>query len=73
MNPLEKIINIEITADQACGIQAALLLAIANCQQWLNEHPDSKGKGRADTEMELKKLKDTNALIGAALEAAMRG
>lgn len=70
MNPLEKIINIEITADQACGIQAALVLARANCQEWLDAHPDSKN--RAYTEMELKKLEDTGANIGAALEAAMR-
>ena len=70
MNPLEKIINIEITADQACGIQAALLLARANCQQWLNKHPDSKG--RADTEMELEKLKGTITIIESALESAMR-
>lgn len=69
MNPLEKIINIEVTVDQACGILAALVLARASCQQWLDEHPDSKD--RAYTETELEKIEGTGANIEAAVKAAM--
>ena len=61
MNPLERKFSIEITVDQACCIKAALGLAVANCQEWLDVHP--KSENRASVEKEIEKLEEIDKNI----------
>lgn len=53
MNPLDRIITIEITCDQACALMAAIDQTRLELQKWLETHTDgSEGVRKQTQEMD---------------------
>ena len=50
MNPLDRIISIEITCDQACALMAAIDWARKELQEWLETHADASKYDKTQTQ-----------------------
>lgn len=49
MNPLDRIITIEITCDQACALMAAIDQTRLELQKWLETHAEASEGSRTQT------------------------
>lgn len=49
MNPLDRIITIEITCDQACALMGAIDQTRLEFQKWLETHADASEGSRKQT------------------------
>lgn len=63
MNPLDRIINIEITCDQACALMAAIDWTRKELREWLETHADASEYARTQTQEMDEKLTNIHKQI----------
>lgn len=71
--PLEEIITLEITGDQACVLMAAMDAAYIENERWEHEHECEENTARtAVTEMQ-EQIRSLRAMIGGILQQLYEG